>query len=151
MDDLTDGVIEVLIDFLAAKRSPMSIVPVMRLSGAYELVGDDDTAFSGRRRACYGVAITALAPTDELLAADREWVGRFWGALRPHAQNAGAQVNFLGEADDNAVRASYGAKKYERLSRLKATYDPDNVFHLNANIKPATAAVEERPLPDGDS
>ena len=115
----------------------MSFMPMFVLGGDYARHPDAGTAFGGRRQTRYVVNLAAVAPTPELLEADREWVRGFWSALVPHAGGVGGYVNFMTDLDQDRVVASYGPEKYERLSRVKATYDPANVFHLNANIRPA--------------
>jgi FAD/FMN-containing dehydrogenase len=55
----------------------------------------------------------------------------------PHATGIESYVNGMAEFEEDRVRAAYGVAKYERLAQIKAEYDPDNVFHRNANIKPA--------------
>ncbi len=52
------------------------------------------------------------------------------------ATDAGAYVNFLGEADEAQVRAAYPGSTWDRLRQIKAGYDPTNQFRLNQNIKP---------------
>jgi hypothetical protein len=115
----------------------MTFVPIFALGGAYRSVADDETAFGGDRATRWAFNIAAIAPEPDLLAADKTWVRDFWDALRPHANNSGSYINFLADEDEDRVLASYGAAKYQRLAAIKATWDPDNLFHHNANIRPA--------------
>ena len=78
-----------------------------------------------------------MAPDAETLPHDRQWVRETWEALRPAAVGPGAYVNLMAEVDERVLRATYGQAKYERLARIKAAYDPGNVFRANANIKPS--------------
>jgi len=135
--DLSDQAIEVAAEHLPRKNSPLSVLEFYRLDEAYSEAGEDDTAFSGGRSPRYAVFIIAVCPTPQLLAADRAWARSFWEALRPHSLGAGSYVNAMTEFDDDRVRASYGPVKYQRLAKIKAKYDPQNLFHHNANIQPA--------------
>jgi FAD/FMN-containing dehydrogenase len=137
LDTLSDDVIAVVTDQLPRKSSPMSFVPIFPMGGAYQAVDDDATAFGGSRDTGVIFNMTALAPEADQLARDRDWVRGFWTALAPLARASSGYVNFMNEYDDDRVRAAYGDAKYQRLARIKAQYDPENLFHLNPNIKPA--------------
>lgn len=128
-------------DWLASRirrAAPLSGAMFYRLDGAYSQVADDETAFGGGRSPRYGAFIIGLALDADLLETERSWVRGFWEALRPHAIGSGdGYVNGTTDYREDRVRNSYGAAKYRRLAGIKAEYDPDNVFHLNANIRPA--------------
>jgi FAD/FMN-containing dehydrogenase len=137
LDELSDDAIEVILEHQPKKAFPLSFLPIFVLGGAYSRVDDDVTGFGGSRKHTYIVNIAAAAPTPEIYETEREWVRTFWSALAPHAPGVGSYVNFMTDPDEDRVRAAYGPHKYERLAQIKAQYDPDNVFHLNANIVPA--------------
>jgi hypothetical protein len=85
-----------------------------------------------------------LTRTRDELPAEREWIRCLWQALLPHARGIGSYVNAMVELEPDRIRASYGPAKYARLAEIKRRYDPDNLFHLNANIprrNPGTAQV----------
>jgi FAD/FMN-containing dehydrogenase len=137
LEELSDEAIDVVVEHLPRKQSPLSVLLFYRLDEAYSEVADEDTAFSGGRSPRFAVFIIAVCPTPELLPADRMWFRSFWEALRPHTPGLGAYVNVLEVGHGDRVRAAYGAAKYERLSQVKARYDPQNLFHRNVNVQPA--------------
>jgi FAD/FMN-containing dehydrogenase len=138
LDELSNAAITVITERMQGKNSPLSSLSIFPLDGAYQDVSDDDTAWGGSRSG-YAVFMIGLATTPELLDAERHWVRSLWQALLPHARGIGSYINSMTEFEENRVRASYRPAKYERLARIKAIYDPENIFHRNANITPAPA------------
>ena len=66
----------------------------------------------------------------------RSWVKMCNKALQPWATGA-AYLNFMGDEGEDRTVAGLGRHNYARLQRIKTQYDPDNVFHINHNIRPA--------------
>jgi len=140
LDSLSDAAIAVIGEHAPKKKSPLSFAPTFRLDGKYLARNDADSAFGGSRSGGYVLNIVAHAPPGtarDLYEADRAWVRSFWDAMRPHATGSGSYVNFMTDVEEDRVKAAYGPEKYARLARIKRAWDPDNVFHLNVNIKPA--------------
>jgi FAD/FMN-containing dehydrogenase len=137
LDELTDGAIEVILEHQPNKQAPLSFLPIFVLGGEFARIPDDATAFGGTRSVRYMVNIAVGANEKDMYAADRDWARAYWSDLVAHAVGVGSYINFLTEYDESRVRSAYGPDKYTRLAELKGRYDPQNVFHLNANIPPA--------------
>ena len=104
--------------------------------GAIADVGDDDGAFSYRRTLVeFGCGTAWVDPAED---GARVSAARAHGAaMEPFAN--GVYVNALGDEGQDGVRRAYSSRKLAKLVDLKRRYDPDNAFHLNQNILPATA------------
>lgn len=143
VDDLPDELINILVAELSGKVSPLSGVQIIRLDGEYCAVAEDATAFGGSRRPSYMVSFAAICTTAEQLAVDRIWARSCWRKVLPFASNVGGYINMVADYEEHRVRASYGAAKYDRLARIKAVYDPSNVFRHNGNITPTAPGTDE--------
>jgi FAD/FMN-containing dehydrogenase len=137
LTDLSDEVIDAVADHASRARSPRSYAAIFHMGGAVSRVPREATAYPARDVA-HNMSIDAvwLADEDDTVGtSETEWARGFLQALQPH--RAGVYVNFLDSDDDTSrVREAYGDDTYLRLAEIKAKYDPENVFHINKNIKP---------------
>ncbi len=114
---------------LPTMHSAMHLYPI---DGAAARVGDGDTAWA-HRRARFSEVIVGVDPDPANADRVRSWARDYWMALHPHSLGS-AYVNFMmADEGDERVRATYG-EHYERLSQVKRTYDPENLFRVNQNI-----------------
>jgi FAD/FMN-containing dehydrogenase len=112
-------------------QSTMHLYPV---DGAAHDAAPSDTAWS-YRDATWATVYAGVDRDPANREAIRRWSVDYFDALHPHSAG-GAYVNMMMDEGQERVRASY-RDNYDRLARIKAQYDPGNLFRVNQNIEPA--------------
>jgi len=131
--EIPDEAIAVHAEFGPQMPTWKSTMHLYAIDGAPSRVANDATAWA-YRDAIWGGVFAGVDPDPANAGACRDWVIAYSDALKPYGMGGG-YVNFEMDAPDR-VHRMYGAN-YDRLARVKAQYDPDNVFSVNQNIKPA--------------
>jgi len=139
LPELSDEVIERLVEHAAAAPSPHSTIDLWYQGGAIARVGEEATAFANRTEP-YLVGIEANWEAEAASEENVAWVRDTFDDMRS-LSGGGVYLNFPGflEEGEQLLREGYGTN-YERLRELKSKYDPTNVFRLNANIEPLSRA-----------
>jgi FAD/FMN-containing dehydrogenase len=120
---------------LPSMFSTMHLYPI---NGAVQRTKPQDTAFSYRETK-FAEVIVGVDPDPANRDKIVSWARSYWDAVHPYAA-PGAYVNFMMDEGSGRIEATYGAN-YARLQRIKARYDPRNLFCVNQNIAPGTAAA----------
>src|SRR5581483_10077101 len=134
--ELSDAIIDLLVEGAAGCPSPLSSIALFRLQGAFARVAPDATAFALREPLWdLNVVSQWIDPGDS--EQNIGWARGLWAQVEPLTGGGRVYVNhFAADDKPERIRASYGPN-YERLAALKRRYDPENLFRLNPNIRPA--------------
>jgi FAD/FMN-containing dehydrogenase len=127
--DVPDDVLDVVAD----PDGPPVALEFRHWGGEMARSGDDAGPI-GHRDVPFSVVVTALAQDRAGWPAAKADADEIVARLRPYA-TGGSFLNFLG--DPARTRSAYTPEDYDRLAKVKAAYDPDNVFHRGHNIAPA--------------
>jgi len=138
MRGLDDGAFDTIMEAYERISSPLSEIHIQHLGGAVARVPADATAF-GERGAPY--VLNLVTRWQDPAQADMHigWAQGLYDAMTAHL-TGGVYVNFLSAEGEQRVHQAYGPEKYARLVALKDRWDPDNVFHMNQNIRPSGSA-----------
>ncbi len=139
--ELPDKAIDILLKALGELPDPQCEVFIARVGGAMARVAEAATAFPQRK--AHFVMNVHTRWADAAQDADCIAWARDLFAKTAAFSEGSAYVNFMPEDEAGRVGTAYGANM-ERLRRIKAKYDPRNLFQLNHNIAPAKAAQTAR-------
>ena len=134
VERLDDELLATWRELAAQCPMPRGQMAILHLGGALNERSGDDGAVGNReaRYACGALGIWDADDPDDDRYAD--WIRDAWGRFRGFA--TGNYINLqTGDEGEDRIRASYGAN-YDRLTELKAAYDPDNLFRSNRNVAP---------------
>lgn len=134
LDELSDAAIDTITAHVPEMQGEFTVAYLEPLGGAIETVDSSATAFAGRdaRYSFHILAGWTDAAGDDAVMS---WARGFHDAMERHA-TGGVYVNLLADDESGRVPSAYGGN-YERLRKLKAEWDPDNVFRMNHNIEPS--------------
>ncbi len=132
---LVDPVIDVLLDSVGRLPSPECEIFIGHLGGAVNRVPAQATAYPHRNVEFIMNVHTRWSDRSQDRACIA-WARELFDKAAPHA-TGGVYVNFMPEDETQRVRAGAYGPNYERLAKLKAKYDPANLFRQNQNILPA--------------
>jgi FAD/FMN-containing dehydrogenase len=132
---LSDDLLETYHAQFEGLKAPANQAVLFHVAGALNERAEDDGAM-GNREAGFACVIQAMwAPDAPTAESNRDWVRSAWTALKPFS-TGGNYVNFqTADEGDERTEESYRSN-YARLQRVKATYDPTNLFRVNRNIRP---------------
>ena len=121
--------------FVSEVPSPHTDVKLARLGGAFSETGEYDTAF-GFRRSRYALVIQSRWEDPSETEKQLHWTRQFHAAMKEYSTGK-VYTNFIGQEPAERVADAYSTRTYARLRELKKQYDPENLFRMNINIKPA--------------
>ncbi|MGB5667980.1 MAG: FAD-binding oxidoreductase [Maribacter sp.] len=114
--------------------TPLSQMHLYPISGAAGRIGAEETPWA-YRNAKYAGVYGGIDPDPKNADKITKWCKDYWAALHPYSAG-GAYSNFMMDEGQERVEASY-KHNYARLTKIKKKYDPNNLFRVNQNIKPA--------------
>jgi FAD/FMN-containing dehydrogenase len=132
--EIPDEAVDIHARFGAEMPTMQSTMHMYPIDGAAHDVAPSETAFS-YRDATWGSVFAGVDHDPANVPAIRSWSIDYNEALRPYSAG-GAYVNMMMDEGQERVQASY-RDNYDRLARIKAIYDPANLFRVNQNIQPA--------------
>lgn len=141
-EDVGPAALDELVELVATGPGDGSF-SITALGGAIGRLPEDATAYAGRAAVFDMSADTAWTDpaTDEV---NLDWARRAMAIIEPHA-TLGRYANGTCDVGPEETRAIYGDAKLARLAALKRTWDPDNVFHVNHNVAPASPTLDASP------
>ncbi|WP_336857674.1 FAD-binding oxidoreductase [Sinomonas albida] len=132
---LSDDALRVAVEYAPGIPTPHSANHFYPIDGAVQRVAPEATAFA-HRDVGFSPAIAGQWPDASENESNIAWVRSYWSALHEYSE-PGGYLNFQDADDLPRIEATLGSN-YARLAEVKAKYDPDNFFHVNQNIKPAS-------------
>ena len=136
LDDVDQATAETMYEHLMSSDAAVRVTQLRVLGGAAARVPADATAYAHRAKRIL-VNVAAFYTTPEDREVRERWVTEFARTLQPNDESG--YVGFLSNEGEARVRGAYPGRTWDRLTKIKAEYDPTNLFRLNQNVTPAAA------------